>query len=122
MLDLARASIQLTVRTRLKRLVDYADVGEFLSNKHDGDLEGTTNAFMNTWTMARKASGRIKVEWSFEAEMPSIERENTAIRAPQRRHVCKLLKKSLAENRAKQLQELPSQGKAMECVKARTSC
>lgn len=117
-LELARSSVQVTVRDRLKRLVDYADVAKFLSGNDGDDFAGTSNQYSNSWTTARKASRRISVKWFFDNDLPTLERDNKIIRSSQRKLVCKILKTSLAENRAKTLQELPSQGKVMECVKA----
>ncbi|GIY62512.1 hypothetical protein CDAR_495301 [Caerostris darwini] len=48
------------------------DSGGFLGAFLSGEVEGEFNRFSNTWTVARVASRRLGITWSFEDSSPSI--------------------------------------------------
>lgn len=58
------------------------------------------------------------MEWSFENYQPAIKVEDKTLRASQRHQVLRTLRDNQRNQHLKRLLELPSQGKAMDCVSA----
>ncbi|GFQ93578.1 retrovirus-related Pol polyprotein from type-1 retrotransposable element R2 [Trichonephila clavata] len=68
----ALGQLTRTVSHRLGRSPSDGDLGSFLSGCMEGEFAGSTNQLSNTWTLARKASDRQQVTWSFTNSQPSI--------------------------------------------------
>ncbi|GFS94224.1 reverse transcriptase domain-containing protein, partial [Nephila pilipes] len=100
---LALAQLKRTVRHRLQRDPTDGDLASFLSGCMDLDFKSTSNARQNTWTLARKASNRMGVTWSFSDGVPTIQKDDVWMCG--RLHEAQLLLNN------------KSQGKAMDCVR-----
>ena len=114
--DLALSSLRDTVATRLRRPADQDDVAAYLTGTQDGNFQGSTNAFRNHWTEARKSSSRLGVRWQIEGDVFYISHGQSTIRPKQRRVVCRTIRDNLARGRFDDLVKLSSQGKVMECI------
>ena len=114
--ELAVGELQTTVQKRLKRNVDHQDCALFLTGENEGEFRNNTNALSNAWTVARKASSRNNVGWTFDNFKPALKIEETTLHASQRHQVMKTLRNKKREAYHERLCELPSQGKVMECV------
>ncbi|GFQ70911.1 uncharacterized protein TNCT_9441 [Trichonephila clavata] len=84
----------------------------------EGKLHETTNAVQNTWTLARMASKRQNLTWSFIEDKPSISFDDVTITGTDRKKLLKSLHKAAKQSHIGKLLSLRSQGKAMECVSA----
>lgn len=116
--ELALGDLQSVVSKRLTRLVDHDDVAAYLTGENEGEFRRNTNAISSTWTQARKSSARCNVEWSFENYKPAIKIEDKTLRVAQRHQVLKTLRENKRNQHLTRLLELPSQGKAIDCVSA----
>jgi hypothetical protein len=93
----------------------------YLSGENEGELRRNTNALSTTWTNARKASTRREVEWTFENTKPSVSFDGKTLHDKHRRNVLSSLRISQRARHMTRLCEMPSQGKAMECVAANSA-
>ncbi|GFQ68259.1 uncharacterized protein TNCT_298691 [Trichonephila clavata] len=84
----------------------------------EGRMRETTNTIQNTWTLARSASKRQSVTWSFVEDLPSISFDGNTITGTHRKKLLKSLHKSCRQAHIEKLLAMRSQGKAMECVAA----
>ncbi|GIY79110.1 retrovirus-related Pol polyprotein from type-1 retrotransposable element R2, partial [Caerostris darwini] len=62
----AFSSLVSTVQKRLGRLPDDDTLSAFLSGEVEGEFSTTSNRYSNTWTVARVASRRLGITWTFE--------------------------------------------------------
>ncbi|GFT76698.1 retrovirus-related Pol polyprotein from type-1 retrotransposable element R2 [Trichonephila clavipes] len=100
----------------MKRSPTDGDLASYLSGCMEGDYATSTNAISNTWTLARKASSRQQVTWSFIDGTPSISFGSAVVTATYRNSVMKKFHEHHKATEAAKLIALPSQGKVMECV------
>ncbi|GBO17073.1 hypothetical protein AVEN_26386-1 [Araneus ventricosus] len=115
--ELALKDLQNTVSKRVRR----KNVTDDLSNYMSGDLEmdegrPASNHVSNTWTVARSASSRQKVIWSFSDGLPQLHFKELVIKSSSRRKVLFTIRNRLRQDRALVLLSKPHQGKVMECV------
>jgi hypothetical protein len=75
-----------------------------------------TNAISTTWTKAKLASTRREVECTFENTKPSVSFDGKTLHDKHRRNVLSSLRISQKARHMTRVCDLPSQGKAMECV------
>jgi hypothetical protein len=114
--ELAYEDLQTTVQKRIGRPTDLQDLGAYISGNNEGEFRRNTNAISTTWTKARIASTRREVEWTFENTKPSVTFDGKTLHDKHRRNVLSSLRISQRAKHITRLCELPSQGKAMECV------
>ncbi|GIY55745.1 retrovirus-related Pol polyprotein from type-2 retrotransposable element R2DM [Caerostris darwini] len=103
-----------TVRKRLGRVPDDATLGAFMSGQVEGEFSTTSNCLSNTWTVARVASRRLGVCWSFEESSPSLSFADLTLRANSRRRILFSIRDRL---RSAALFRKRNQGKSLEVVR-----
>jgi hypothetical protein len=87
-----------------------------MSGNNEGKFRRNTNALSTTWTKARIASTTREVEWTFENTKPSVSFDGKTLHDKHRRNVLSSIRISQKARHMTRLCEMPSQGKAMECV------
>ncbi|GFR25051.1 retrovirus-related Pol polyprotein from type-2 retrotransposable element R2DM [Trichonephila clavata] len=107
-----------TTRHRLKAEPSNDDLASFLSGSMEGKFDVTINAIQNTWTLARSASRRQSVTWSFAENQPSVSINGMTVTGTYRKKLLKTLHKASRQSHIDKLLSMRSQGKAMECVAA----
>ncbi|GFQ73017.1 retrovirus-related Pol polyprotein from type-2 retrotransposable element R2DM [Trichonephila clavata] len=117
----ALGQLTRTARHRLGRPPTDGDLGSFLSGSMEGRFAETTNQLSNTWTLARKASHRQEVTWSFVDGLPTISFGDETITTTKRRAVMKAFHERFQVDQSTQLLSHPSQGKVMDCVAMSTA-
>ncbi|GFR03036.1 retrovirus-related Pol polyprotein from type-1 retrotransposable element R2 [Trichonephila clavata] len=110
----ALGQLTKTVRHRIRREPTNGDLASFLSGAME-EVEDTSNAVQNTWTLARMASKRQNITWTFTEDLPSLSFDGNTITGTNRKKVLKTLHRV---HHIERLLSLKSQGKAMECVSA----
>ncbi|GFQ75972.1 retrovirus-related Pol polyprotein from type-1 retrotransposable element R2 [Trichonephila clavata] len=113
----ALGQLTKTVRHRIQREPTNGDLASFLSGAME-EVEDTSNAVQNTWTLARVASRRQNITWTFTEDLPSLSFDGNIMTGTNRKKVLKTLHRVHREDHIERLLSLKSQGKAMECVSA----
>ncbi|GFQ80717.1 retrovirus-related Pol polyprotein from type-1 retrotransposable element R2 [Trichonephila clavata] len=113
----ALGQLTKTVRHRIRREPTNGDLASFLSGAME-EVEDTSNAVQNTWTLARVASRRQNITWTFTEDLPSLSFDGNTITGTNRKKILKTLHRVHREDHIERLLSLKSQGKAMECVSA----
>ncbi|GFQ93555.1 retrovirus-related Pol polyprotein from type-1 retrotransposable element R2 [Trichonephila clavata] len=113
----ALAQLIKTVRHRIRRPPTNGDLASFLSGAME-EMEDTTNVLQNAWTVARSASKRQHITWSFHDDLPSLSFHGNTITSTNRKKILKTLHTFNREEHIEKLLSLRSQGKAIECVAA----
>ncbi|XP_064462295.1 uncharacterized protein LOC135372751 [Ornithodoros turicata] len=115
----AEAELQRTITERLGRQCTRSDMGVYLAGDTEGEYRTTSNPIQNVWTEARKASHRLGMTWELrESGQPSVTRGTITVTTRHRSRLMAIFRKQLNQSRDCDLQALPNQGKAMECVAA----
>ena len=114
--ELAIGDLQNIVQKRLGRLVDHQDVSAYLTGNNEGEFRQNNSGISSTWTQARKASARNKVIWEFENFKPAVTIGEKTLYHSQRHQVMSTFRKHRRAIHLDALLQLPSQGKAMDCV------
>ncbi|GFW16073.1 retrovirus-related Pol polyprotein from type-1 retrotransposable element R2 [Trichonephila clavipes] len=81
-----------------------------------GEYSDTTNQYSNHWTLARKASSRQSVSWSFVDGSPSVTIGADVLSPTKRRSVMRTFHDNFQLVETQNLLAAPSQGKVMDCV------
>ena len=115
-LELTIADLQNIVQKRLGRLVDHQDMSAYLTGKNEGECRQNNSGISLTWTQARKASARNKVIWEVEKFKPAVTKGEKTLYHSQRHQVMSTLRKHPHAMHLDALLQLPSQGKAMDCI------
>ncbi|GBO08329.1 hypothetical protein AVEN_246030-1 [Araneus ventricosus] len=93
------------------------DLAKFMSGERIGDFVPQANRPSNIWTLARAASRRLGVEWSFENKSPSIHFEDLSLQPNSRRRIMFSIRDRLRTGRTQALiNEYSHQGKVLDCV------
>ncbi|GIY48214.1 retrovirus-related Pol polyprotein from type-1 retrotransposable element R2 [Caerostris darwini] len=112
----AFSSLVSTVHKRLGRLPDDDTLGAFLSGEVEGEFSTTSNRYSNTWTVARVASRRLGICWTFEDSSPSLSFADLTLKANSRRKILFSIRDRLRTVRSTALLQKENQGKSMEVV------
>ncbi|GFQ96470.1 retrovirus-related Pol polyprotein from type-1 retrotransposable element R2 [Trichonephila clavata] len=112
----ALGQLTRTVRHRVRRQPTDGDMASYMSGCMDDEFSESTNKLRNTWTLARQASRRAQVTWTFTEGLPSLTIADDCLTATKRRGVMKALHDNFQLQESTKLLESPSQGKAMDCV------
>ncbi|GFY44120.1 retrovirus-related Pol polyprotein from type-2 retrotransposable element R2DM [Trichonephila inaurata madagascariensis] len=112
----ALGQLTRTVAHRIGRPPTDGDLGEYLSGSMEGKYAETTNQLSNTWTLARKASTRQMVSWSFTEGRPKVTIGDEVLSPMKRRGILKAFHDNFQVVETQNLLAAPSQGKAMDCV------
>ncbi|GFT35983.1 reverse transcriptase domain-containing protein [Trichonephila clavipes] len=112
----ALGQLNRTVKYRIERDPTDGDLGSYMSGSMEGSFADSTNQLSNTWTLARNASRRQMVTWSFKEGSPSITFGDECLTATKRRKVMKAFHENLQISETSMLIGAPPQGKAMDCV------
>ena len=116
--SLAVQEFRRVVRRRVRRVPSPEDLGEYLSQNTEGDFRGGTDAGRTVWSLARSASGRLGLSWSFDEDtVPTISVGDASPIAPEhRKMVLGRLRQWERDKHAARLLALPRQGVVMSCV------
>ncbi|GFR13725.1 retrovirus-related Pol polyprotein from type-1 retrotransposable element R2 [Trichonephila clavata] len=112
----ALGQLTRTVRHRVRRQPTDGDMGSYMSGCMDDEFAESTNRLTNTWTLARQASKRAQVTWTFTEGLPSLTIADDCLTATKSRGVMKAFHDNFQLQESSKLLENPSQGKAMDCV------
>ncbi|GIY87961.1 retrovirus-related Pol polyprotein from type-2 retrotransposable element R2DM, partial [Caerostris darwini] len=112
----AFASLVSTVHKRLRREPDDDSLSAFLSGDVEGEFATTSNRYSNTWTVARVASRRLGITWTFEDSVPSISFADLTLKPNSRRKILHSIRDRLRTARSSTLLRKKNQGKAIEVV------
>ncbi|GFT76709.1 retrovirus-related Pol polyprotein from type-1 retrotransposable element R2 [Trichonephila clavipes] len=112
----ALGQLTRTVRHRIARDPTDGDLAEFMSGSMEGEYSDTTNEYSNHWTLARRASVRQNVAWSFVDGSPSVSIGDETLTRTKRRGIMKAFHDHFQLNETQNLLAAPSQGKVMDCV------
>ncbi|GBN45601.1 hypothetical protein AVEN_250958-1 [Araneus ventricosus] len=83
----AKSDLFSTCQFRNKRQPTDDDLGKFMSGERIGDFVAQSNRHSNIWTLARAASRRLGVEWTFENHHPSVHFQELTLRSSSRRKI-----------------------------------
>ncbi|GIY95372.1 retrovirus-related Pol polyprotein from type-2 retrotransposable element R2DM [Caerostris extrusa] len=97
--------------TRLGRLPDDATIGAFLSGEVEGEFSTSSNRYSNTWTVARVASRRLGICWTFEDSSPFLSFADLTLKANSRRKILFSIRDRLRTTRSTALLQKINQGK-----------
>ncbi|GBN57980.1 hypothetical protein AVEN_151106-1 [Araneus ventricosus] len=104
-------------RFRNQRNATDDDLAKFMSGERIGDFVPQANRHSNIWTLARAASRRLGVEWSFENKAPTIHYEDLSLQSNSRRRIMFTIRDRLRTARTQALiNEYSHQGKVLDCV------
>ncbi|GFY55594.1 retrovirus-related Pol polyprotein from type-1 retrotransposable element R2 [Trichonephila inaurata madagascariensis] len=112
----ALGQLTRTVAHRIGRQPSDGDLGAYMSGSMEGEYAETTNQLSNTWTLARKASTRQQVTWSFTEGKPTVTIGDEVLTSTKRRSILKAFHDNFQVRETQNLLAAPSQGKVMDCV------
>ncbi|GFW16081.1 retrovirus-related Pol polyprotein from type-1 retrotransposable element R2 [Trichonephila clavipes] len=112
----ALGQLTRTVAFRIKRTPTDGDLAGFLSGSMEGEYSDTTNQYANHWTLARKASVRQNVSWSFVDGSPSVTIGVEVLTRTKRRGIMRAFHDNFQLIQTQKLLAAPNQGKVMDCV------
>ncbi|GFY56669.1 retrovirus-related Pol polyprotein from type-2 retrotransposable element R2DM [Trichonephila inaurata madagascariensis] len=112
----ALGQLTRTVAHRIGRQPSDGDLGAYMSGSMEGEYAETTNQLSNTWTLARKASTRQLVTWSFTEGKPKVTIGDEVLTSTKRRGILKAFHDNFQVRETQNLLAAPSQGKVMDCV------
>jgi Reverse transcriptase (RNA-dependent DNA polymerase) len=115
---LAVQELRRIVRRRVKRIPTPEDLGEYLSQNTEGEFRTGTDAGKTVWSLARSASGRLGLTWTFTEELvPAINLgDSSPIGHLHRKMVLSRLRQWERDKHTARLIALPKQGVVMSCV------
>ncbi|GIY48217.1 hypothetical protein CDAR_493181 [Caerostris darwini] len=113
---LAVSHLRRTVQQRIRCEPSDEDLGEFMSGVIEGRFATSSNKLSNTWTVARSASRRLDIEWTFVDGVPRLAFEDLILKPQQRRRILHSIRDRLRTNRSLALHNKLSQGKALKLV------
>lgn len=117
--DMALDAVTAVVTSeRLRRPASLQDVEAYLSGETEGEFRATATQVQSAWTEARKASRRLDLTWTIQADGAYIECGDISLAPRHRSKVPRTLRLSQSSARDASLREKANQGKAMECVAA----
>lgn len=106
-------------RNRIHRDPTLQDACLYLEGTMDNDYKHTTNKHLCIWTLARKASRRLGVKWSFSAEnYPIITYNSQSYSVQDRNKLMKIFRSAAKEHASASLQTSTAFGRFAECVAA----
>lgn len=104
---------------RIKREPTLSDAAIFLNGSMDNDYKFTTNKHQCLWTLARKASRRLNVSWSFSADhLPIISYNGQTFNVKDRSRIMKIFRAVEKTTASTSLQNSTAFGRFSECVAA----
>ncbi|GFR01202.1 retrovirus-related Pol polyprotein from type-1 retrotransposable element R2 [Trichonephila clavata] len=112
----ALGQLTRTVRHRVQRSPTDGDLSSYLSGSMEDEFAETSNQLSNTWTLARQASRRQEVTWSFCDGLPTLSFGDEFLTAGKRRTVMRAFHGKFQLDQTTDLLKAPSQGKVMDCV------
>ncbi|GBN83492.1 hypothetical protein AVEN_239901-1 [Araneus ventricosus] len=88
-----------------------------MSGERIGDFVPQANRHSNIWTLARAASRRLGVEWSFENKAPTIHYEDLSLQSNSRRRIMFTIRDRMRTARTQALiNEYSHHGKVLDCA------
>lgn len=95
------------------------DIANFLNGADSSTEVLTTNRHANVWTLARQASLRLKIKWSFtDDQLPLISVDGQTLSFKERNKILKILRAKYKIKCSEALQQTSLFGPSMSCVAA----